>query len=83
MWISSIAQAPARAGIRPVSSGGAASGPHGIAASAAAKVRIGRKRLPPAKTLYRMASAIGGGHAGGAGRASSRAASISRRRASR
>ena len=38
------------------------------AASAAASVRIGRSRLPPAKTLYRIASLMMTGPAGGLGR---------------
>src|SRR4029077_19245674 len=50
-------------------------------ASAAASVRIGRKRLPPANTLYRIASLTISGHAGGAGRYRS-SASSTRARAS-
>src|SRR5665213_1897468 len=48
-------------------------------ASAAASASMGRRRLPPANTLYRMASLTIGGHAGGRGRNCSRARSTSAR----
>ena len=40
----------------------------GATASAAASVSVGLRRLPPANTLYRMASLMTGGHAGGRGK---------------
>src|SRR4051794_36561320 len=52
-------------------------------ASALARHSTGRSRLPPAVTLYRMASATSRGHSGGRGSAASRAASISARHVSR
>ena len=52
-------------------------------ASAAASVRIGRKRLPPANTLYRIASLTISGHAGGTGRYRSSAPSTRARASER
>src|SRR6187431_3408296 len=52
-------------------------------ASAAARARMGRRRLPPASRLYRIAASRPGGQSGAAGRKRVNAASICARRVSR
>src|SRR5437667_10315092 len=53
-----------------------------LTASAAARTRIGRRRFPPAKTLWRIAALSSGGHAGGTGSHRSSAASTRARTSS-
>src|SRR6266851_5627057 len=93
VWISSSAQAAGSASelaSRQTCAVSARSGPAlagavrwRATASAEARASAGRSRLPPANTLYRIASLTRGGHAGGLGRYCSRASSTRARACSR